>query len=198
MPTTLRVYPNPYKHLSADGLPQATFPFDPEHAPGARRWVGATIDRSPDHDGKPKTRAIEKRTSADFTVVAKVDGQKQRVTVKTEPEVRVVFAFDLSPQPVPETAHYLRGIRTGDLIPADVETSRAASVAFVDPAEALRTAAETAVAEWHAAHGAPPAIDTWPDYLRAPLVPASAEEEAPVTPPVLTPNTTGADAAPAP
>lgn len=167
MPTlTLRATPNPFSHLDHEGQPAGTFPFDPDHALGARRWVGARIDLSPAPDGKPKTRAIAQPW--DLTAKGMVGGRMTSVRVGSTPDQRTVYAFDLSTagQPLPDSEHYARGVRHGDIIAADQTTAVRCSVKLVEMSTALRAAAAKAIAQWIAEQGEPPPVEAWPEALR--------------------------------
>ncbi len=167
MPITLRVIPNPFAHLDHEGQPAGTYPFDPEHAGGSRRWVGARIDLSLASDGKPRTRAVAQ--SWDLAAKATVGGRAVSVRVGSAPDQRTVYAFDLSHegQPCPESEHYARGVRHGDIIAANAATAAHCGVRHVDPGTALRAAATKAIARWTAEQGAPPPVEAWPEALSA-------------------------------
>jgi hypothetical protein len=172
MPLTkdvLRVLPNPFAFLDHEGLPAATFPFDPIHHSPDRRWVGANVDRSPGTDGKPKTRHLPQ--PGDLTAAIKgPNGTVRRVHVDRAPRKRIVWAHAVeieAPHLLPDTPHYRLGIREGSLIPADPASAKAAGVPFVAPPEALRKAAKKAIADWTTTYGEPPPTNEWPDNLRA-------------------------------
>lgn len=102
---TLRVCPNPYKFVDADGTPMGVFPEDPEYAGGTRRWVGASLC-------PVRTKITQER-----------DPHTERAHKQT-----TCFVFDMGPHERPATPHYLQGIRTGDLLAADLETARLAGL----------------------------------------------------------------------
>jgi len=163
MPTKplIRCFPNPFVRLDHAGVPNATFPFDPRHSP-ARRWVGARVDRSVGPDGLARTRRLE--TPGDLTVMI----QGRRRNVDRAPRKRIQFAFDLvTPTELPPSGHYVLGLRQGALIAADPATAKIAGRPFVEPAKALRAAAEQAIATWERDQGEPPDVDAWPANLRA-------------------------------
>lgn len=169
--TTLRVYPNPFAALDHEGQPVGTYPFDPTHAGGSRRWVGASIDKSPSTDGKPKTRGIAQPWDRGTTLTAR--GPKGQLITRraySAPDVRICWAHDLSPQTLPLLPHYLAGLRHGGalagLLAADAATASAAGIPFVTPQQALHAAAGAAIARWTAEQGTPPPTATWPPNLR--------------------------------
>ena len=160
-PATLRVLPNPFVRLDHAGVPNTTYPFDPTHSPD-RRWVGAVVDRAVGPDGLPRTRKLD--TPGDLTVM--IGGRKRYVD--RSPRKRIQFRHDVEqPTVLPVTGHYLRGIRQGALVAADSQTAAIAGLAFVDPAVALRRAAERAISTWEREYGEPPDVDSWPPNLRS-------------------------------
>lgn len=181
MAKNLRCFPNPFQQLDHEGVPAATFPFDPSHSPD-RRWVGAVIDRSPGTDGAPRTRPLE--TPGDLTAVLPRGRLKGRVLhVDRAPRKRIQFAFDLQePAVLPPSSHYLFGIRQGSLIPADEQTARAAGVVFACPKRALATAAAAALATWERENGVPPDVASWPENLRAAAELGPTAETVPAPP----------------
>lgn len=196
MPDHFRVVANPFLFLDHEGQPAATFPLDPSHGAGARAWVGATIDRSLAADGKPKTRPRVRDRETVMTQKITRKDPNGRVRVETvrigsAAAVRVVFAFDLSPQDVPPLEHYAKAVKRGELIAADARTAQRCGVAFVDPDAVLRASAEKAVAEHTRDLGEPPPVETWADnlrgYLPAPVVEPAALAEPTQAEPTITP-----------
>lgn len=186
-PTTLSAFPNPFVYLDHEGQPAGTFPFDPDHGGTSRRWVGARIDLSPATDGKPKTRAIPRPWDQMGKVSHRVDGKIVTSTTRvgSASDQRTVFAHEVeSPHILPNVEHYVRGVRSGDLIPADAATAGCAGLTFVEPVVALRAAAARAVDSWVADHGSPPPIASWPPALRALAEEVPAAVEEPIAPPV--------------
>jgi hypothetical protein len=167
--TPMLAYPNPFKRLDHQGVPAATYPFDPSHSPD-RRWVGAAVDRSEGPDGLPRTRPLE--TEGDLTAVLPKGRLKGKlVNVDRAPRKRIQFAFNLAapeklPPPGPTQGHYLLGFREGSIIPGDMATALAAGVAFRDPRAVLRETAEAAIAKWKREHDeAGPDLSLWPANL---------------------------------
>lgn len=170
----LRVFPNPFAFLDHEGLPAATFPFDPIHHSPDRRWVGAVVDRSPGPDGKPKTRHLPQpgdlTTAIRDTRPGAPPGAIRRVHVDRAPRKRIVWVHSVdleAPHVVPDTPHYRFGLREQSLLPADPETAEKAGVPYLEPGRALLEAAKKAIADWTQAYGSPPSADDWPDALRA-------------------------------
>ena len=168
-PKTLSVYPNPFHSLDHEGHPCGTMPLDPDHAPGARRWVGATICTE-------RTRILKEpwnqRTSVSLA------GRTQQVNVGSAPSQRTYFAFELEPQVVLDSAYYRRAVADGSLLAADAAAAARCGVAFVAPMAALRSAATAAVSRWADDYGAPPPVDEWATNLSAILAPVTATAPA--------------------
>lgn len=158
----LQVICNPFAHLDHEGLPAGALPFEPSHHGGARRWVGATIDTA-------KTRIIQ--PAAGSSAAAVLRGRK--INYAPPPAQRTVFAHDLSPQTVPDSAYYRQAIRCGDLIAADTATASAVGVEFIGADKGLSAARAAAIESFALANGRAPDTSLWPDALR-PKAPASA------------------------
>ena len=120
-PRTLRVYPNPYLHIDADGRPVAALPIEPAHNndTGHRR-VGMVLKHA---------------------LISKAD----RLSPQQDMQETWFEPADELPVTVPETAYYQAAIRDGSVIPADEATSRASSKPHVDPAIALAKQRDLAV-----------------------------------------------------
>jgi hypothetical protein len=179
------VHCNPFEVLDHQGYPCATFPFDPDHAGGARRWIGASVDMVATQ-GRTKDEAPKKAE----TPVRVRDSSGRTLTEDVAVATRVVFAFDLSAQPIPSpaTKHYRDGVRHGSLFPADLASAKLLGVAakdFVDPLQALGAARTAAIASWTVEHDEAPPVASWPKELQG-LVP-----EAPLT--VAEPSLKGTD-----
>ena len=169
---SILVYGNPFHTLDHKGQPCGTFPFDPEHAGGSRRWIGASIDMDATQ-GRTKGEAL-KGSAASFPL--RVNDGKRTVVEDTIARTRTVFAFDLTPQPIPSpvTKHYRDGVRDGSLFPADLVSAKALGIAakdFVEPLAALAKAREAAIAHWVAGHGDAPDTMGWPQIIKASSAP---------------------------
>ncbi len=150
----LKVVANPYCALDHEGVPCGAYPFDPEHGAGAMRNVGARIDTA-------RTRVLVKGHEMPF--------KGRKYPLSGGGAQRTFWAYDLSPQDVPDCAHYRAGIRSGDIFPGDEATARAVGATWRLPAEALSEAREEAIATWRANSGEDPAFDLWGDL--APTTP---------------------------
>lgn len=170
----LRVVCNPFVALDHDGVPAGLFPFEPDHANGARRWVGAIVDRSRSGPVKPPPGQ-----KAPMTFV-QTNAKGGRGTSMVQVDIhRHLFAFDIGPQRVPNTAHYRKGVLHGDIFAADLASSQDLGQArFIPPAQALAAARDKAIAEWKASYGSEPDYRLWPENLRPGSFNAPAEEPA--------------------
>lgn len=133
----LRVIANPFcAPLDHKGMPCGLLQFDPVHAKGLPRYVGARIDRE----------LLAKRPA--------FGPQKSlyRTTVK----------YDLTPQQIVDTAYHRDAVRMGQLFAADADTARRAGIKdFEDPKALMAADREACIAGWIAQHGEPPPVDTW-------------------------------------
>lgn len=137
----LRVLANPWLHIHiyADGVPRpaCAVPVDlAEHVPGpTNRCVGARIES-----------VVETQKRLTMRVGTK--------SVQRRPKREEIYwAFASDPETIPNTGYYRDRIQEGALIPADAETAKLAGVPFVEPAQALALARETAIAAFNAANG---------------------------------------------
>jgi hypothetical protein len=135
----LRVVPNPYKMLDADGNPTAVYPCHRKHAPG--EFVGASVAiqvLEPAESIPVKRKDKQGRVSVQ-TVQAKTERSKGRFSFTTE-AIEVPARGELG-------AYYRAGVTSGALIAADAATARACGAPF-EPVEVVlererRQAAET-------------------------------------------------------
>lgn len=118
----LRVVPNPYQTLDADGNPTAIYPCHRRHAPG--EFVGAklTIDVLEKAETIDIKRKDRRGQVSKQTVQAKAERSRGRFDFTTEP-VDVPARSDVG-------AYYRAGVASGALIPGDAATARACGVPF--------------------------------------------------------------------
>ena len=176
---TLRVLPNPYTFIDADGEPQGAYPADPSHHGGKRMWIGAKLDPA-----RTKIDAEADRRMRGQTGAWKGDDRPSPQTTK--------FVFVTESITIPLTAHYLDGIRTGALLAADEESYRKAfgtSKGFLPTQEIVAEERAQAAAGFFAERGrAPgwaeshPAETASEAALQGVLGPAPAAPVAPVAP----------------
>lgn len=152
---TLSVYANPYTYIDHKGHLAGVVAFDPEHSGGARRWVGAVLE-------KDKCK-VAPRGKGDIR----------------SPATDVVFTFSNAPQRVLATQYYIDQIRDGSLVPADEASAERAGVAFVSPRKALAYARDAAIAGWRTHYGATatPSFAKGEAFLPASVAPAAPAAE---------------------
>ncbi len=172
MPQIL-VHCNPYEVLDHKGFPCATFPFDPDHAGGARRWIGASLNVS----GTQERTKAEAPTTPSAPVRVK-DTKGRTVTEDVIARTRPVFSFDLTAQPIPHPAskHYRDGVRHGSLFPADAESAKHLGIAakdYRDPQALISASRAKSIDDWTAAYGEAPPVESWPEELQAPVAPVA-------------------------
>lgn len=137
----LRVLANPWLHIHiyADGIarPVCAVPVDMvEHVPGpTNRCVGARIES-----------VVETQKRETMRVGTKLVQRKPK-------REEIYWTFATEPESIPCTGYYRDRIREGALIPADAESAKLAGVPFIEPAQALALARETAIAAFNAANG---------------------------------------------
>lgn len=119
--TMLTVMVNPFcAPLGEDGRAQALVAHDPSEQIG-RDYVGARV-------------------------LPVVFDSKARAGNPFGPSVKAGVSYRVVPEKVPHTTHYAAQLKSGETFPCDVETARAAGVAFVGPAlERVQGAASHAV-----------------------------------------------------
>jgi len=190
---TLRVLPNPYTFIDADGEPQGAYPADPSHHGGKRMWIGAKLDPARTKLDPEADRRMRGQTGA-----WKGDDRPSPQTTK--------FVFVTEPITIPLTAHYLDGIRTGALLAADEESYRktfGTTKGYEPPEKIVATERAQAAAGFSAERGRAPG---WAEAPRAEQAPEAAPQgsqgpapAAPESPPApVTAGPTSGAAAPAP
>lgn len=131
---TIKVYPNKWLSLDAQGNPCAVVPIDFfEHGPG-RRWVGAKL-------------------SANMTAPAVLQRVGKLTQEVTPAQFDQIWTFTDDAVEIPLTKYYVQRLRTGELIVADAESALAAGVAYSDPQKRLEEAKAAAVKAYDAQHG---------------------------------------------
>ena len=125
---------NPWSALDHKGRPSGYYPI----AGAFGQYVGVSVDA---------------------TATKQLHGADPAAGI--EPEWDLVWKFSTEPVEVPligaEAAHYLQGVRSGDIFPADAATSRACGQkTFVPPAQAIEAAKKAALERWTLNYGEPP------------------------------------------
>lgn len=136
----LNVFANPFATpLSHRGLPAAFIQYDPEHASGSVRYIGATIEG-----------ALVRKEEAFSARQSRFD---KRVT------------YDMTAQPVVDTMYHRRLVRSGELFAADRSTARRCGLdgKSFDAAKALEAARASAIEAWRADNDDDPPFDLWPE-----------------------------------
>ena len=120
-PRTLRVYPNPYLHVDAEGRPCAIVPYEPANGNDvamSKRFVGMTM-----------------KHAITFTAPRDAKGN----IPSGQQDVQSTWFEPTSDEPVelPDTAYYRAAIRAGELIPADEATNLTTSKKHVEASKVL-------------------------------------------------------------
>lgn len=190
MAKTILVYGNPFAALDHKGQPCGCYPFDPDHNGGSRRWIGASINMEASQE-RTKDEALKgAKAQTPMRITANGVTVIEAIAVRS----RHVFAFDLTPQPIPAPAssHYRAGVREGSLFPADEASAKALGVPakdLRDPLELLAQARDAAIQLWIDQHGEPPPVDEWPANLQplAVLAEEAVEQVPDLAPADVTP-----------
>lgn len=142
MPATLKVLPNPYASLDAQGNPDGVVRYDPALGlPGVVHYVGATVTAKwVDKSGAPAgplrpPPAVAKKNDAHFRPV------ERAVTFSGE-------AVD-----IPDSPYHRERVRDGSQIAADPQTARACGVPFLPYAAAIERAKARACEKYKAQTG---------------------------------------------
>jgi hypothetical protein len=139
----LRVRPNPYFALDADGMPAGIVRVDPEVGrPGVIEFIGATLTK----------------TTIEGEVFKGVRNERLPKSYQRR-STAIVFAQDAIS--IAATPYHIEQVRAGAVLADDKETARACRIWFVDPKVALEQAKARAIAEWKASHDDPPPVDAW-------------------------------------
>lgn len=149
---SLRVVPNPYRHIDHNGYPAAAFPRDFQSSAGRRLYVGASLDR--------EAAVVHERRG---------EGDPRAPTRETNR-----WRFRLEPVDIEDTPHHRMGIRSGSLLPADERTHRLVlkSAKYIGWETRLEEAKTKAVAMWKREHSGDE-----PAFLSAPSAAAATKKE---------------------
>lgn len=142
---TLRVYPNPFAAVDKHGTPCGLCPRDPDaDAGGPGLFVGARPckknthilqDFQTEHSEKLGARAGAMAAKGEIRSPMQLTRYEFMGISSLDPELAAKLAAK-DPIEIPATKYYKAELRSGSLIPADIETSRAAKLPrFVTPAE---------------------------------------------------------------
>lgn len=123
----LKVYANPYVYVDHLGRLAGACPFDPDHAAGERRYIGAELDTE-------KTKIVAVR--------GPLDPRGSRTDI--------VWAYTVGAVEIPDTATHRRYLQHGDILPATEREHRLARVPnkFVDPMVKLSELRAGALFAW--------------------------------------------------
>lgn len=154
----LRVYPNPYASLDAEGNPDGVVRYDPTLGlPGVVHYVGARVaarwaDRSAAPAGPLRPPPSVSRTN---------DGRFRRVAREA--------VFDGAPVEIPDSPYHRERVRDGSLVAADERSARACGVPFVAREVALDRAKGRACERFKAQTGVLPPWAKKSESVRAAL-----------------------------
>lgn len=179
---TLRVYPNPFAAFDKNGTPCGLCPRDPDaDAGGPGLFVGA-------RPCKKNTQILqdfaaingEKFGSARAGAMA-AKGEIRSPMQLTRYEFMGISSLDpelaaklgaKDPIEIPATKYYKAELRSGSLVPADIETSRAAKLPrFVPPVEFFKRYAPVPLPETPGLEPLPDSPDAEGNLLEAPALP---------------------------
>ncbi len=136
MPQTLRVLPNPYCALDADGDPAGA-------VPRVDLTNTATIERR-NRQGRTVKTQVPTLTVLLCAAVAPVPAGKS---------AKVKYAFESDPATVPDCVEHRGYLRRGEAFAADEATAKLVGIEYVEPDFALELAKERAANEFKAERG---------------------------------------------
>lgn len=171
---TLRVRPNPYFALDAQGMPAGIVRVDPAVGrPGTIEFIGATVRKTviDDPENKKREHLYQRRATS--------------------------IAFAQGAVEIPLTPYHVEQVRAGAVLADDRETARTCRIWFADPEGALKQAKRKAIANWRASHGEDPPVELWPGAVGPEAkreAPAPKAEELPLLRPWDAPIEPGASA----
>jgi hypothetical protein len=141
-PAYLRVLPNPFAALDANGMPSGAVRYDPEVGrPGVVHYIGVEVERKP------------------------IDDKANLQRAPREQHREVTYVWAQRPVEIPATAFHVDLVRTGQILAADQPTARACKIWFVDPAKALEQARAQAIEKWRAERGEKPPVELWAEAV---------------------------------
>lgn len=155
---TLRVRPNPFHTLDAEGMPGGIARVDPTVArPGAIEFIGAVMTKSiaPDPENQKREPMYRRRKTS--------------------------IRWAEKPVEIVDTELHRQYVKEGTLIAEDEVTAKLCGVVFLPPAEVLVAFKKKAIAEYVASHGEEPDVDAWDAALKLKTIkPAEIADATPV------------------
>lgn len=138
----LKVLPNPFYALDADGMPSCHVRVDPEVGrKGVIEFIGVQVFKEVlTGDGAP-------------------EGNAQREPHLQRRSTRFVWAQ--APVEIAATPWHVEQVRAGSILAADKATAQACRIWFIEPAAAIAQTKTRSIAEWIASHGAEPPVEEW-------------------------------------
>lgn len=159
----LKVLPNPFFALDADGMPSCHVRLDPEVGrEGVIEFIGVVVSKD---------------------VLTGADAPKDNA--KRDPQFRkrsTTFVWAQGPVEIPVTAYHVERVRSGEILAADKATAQACKIWFVEPAVAIAQTKKREIAAWVASHGEEPPVEEWDAAVAPPkpvvVAPVVAKEPA--------------------
>jgi hypothetical protein len=184
---TFRVYPNPFLVADKQGTPCALCPRDPDQdAGGPGMYVGARPDKKNTQILQDFTAINAEKVGSRFApMVARNEIRSPQQITRYEymgipsldPELGQKLAAK-DPIEIPATKYYRERLREGSIIPADIETSRAAKLlAFVPASEFFRRYVPPELPEAPGLEPLPQSPDAEGNLLEGPALPAGETRE---------------------
>lgn len=138
----LKVLPNPFFALDADGMPSCHVRLDPTVGrKGVVEFIGVQVLKEVlTGDGAPEGNA-------------KREPHLQRRSTR--------FVWAQEPVDIAATTWHVDQVRAGAILAADKATAQACKIWFVAPAEAIKQTKAREIAAWVASHGEEPPVEEW-------------------------------------
>jgi hypothetical protein len=150
----LKVLPNPFYALDADGMPSCHVREDPfAGRKGVVTFIGVQV--------------LKEVLTGD----AAPEGNAQREPHLQRRSTRFVWAQ--APVEIAPTEYHRDQVRAGAILAADKATAQACRIWFVEPAAAIAQTKKREIAAWVASHGEDPPVDEW-DAAVGPQKPVEA------------------------